>query len=59
MGFLIPGVAATTPTAEPTPVQVQQATAMLHNYSPRLFGAPPQLTSLNDMRTMSAANGLP
>jgi len=57
MGFLIPGVAATTPSAEPTPAQVQQATAMLHNYSPRLFGAPPQLTSLNDMRTMSAANG--
>jgi len=29
------------------------------NYSPRLFGAPPQLTSLCDMRTLSSKNGQP
>lgn len=33
------------------PVQVSP---ILHTYSPRLFGAPPQLTSLNDMRLLSA-----
>lgn len=54
MGFLIPGVAATTGSEQPDP---QQAAAMLHNYSPRLFGSPPQLTNLNDMRLMSAAGG--
>ena len=28
-------------------------------YSPRLFGAPPQLTSLCDMRTLSSKDGIP
>lgn len=31
-----------------------QASPLLNSYSPRLFGSPPQLTNLNDMRLMSA-----
>lgn len=33
---------------------VYQSSPLLHTYSPRLFGAPPQLTHLNDMRLKSA-----
>ena len=47
MGFLIPGVAGTVGTNQPT---AQQASPLLHCYSPRLFGSPPQLTSLNDIQ---------
>lgn len=54
MGFLIPGVAGTVGTNQPT---AQQASPLLHCYSPRLFGSPPQLTSLNDIRSMSASGG--
>lgn len=54
MAYLIPGVAGTTDSAEPSP---QQASALLQYYSPRLFGSPPQLTNLNDMRLMSASGG--
>lgn len=54
MGFLIPGVAGTVDTAQPS---AQQASPLLHCYSPRLFGSPPQLTSLNDIRSMSASGG--
>ena len=52
MAYLIPGIAGTS--GEPS---VQQATAMLNAYSPRLFGSPPQLTNLNDMRSKSASGG--
>lgn len=31
-----------------------QTAPLLNSYSPRLFGSPPQLTNLNDMRLMSA-----
>ena len=31
-----------------------QSSPLLNTYSPRLFGSPPQLTHLNDMRLMSA-----
>lgn len=54
MGFLIPGVAGTVDTDQP---KAQQASPLLHCYSPRLFGAPPQLTSLQDIRSMSASGG--
>lgn len=61
MGFLIPGITSMSLTQDPgknneTTESVAQAAAMLHNYSPRLFGSPPQLTNLNDMRLMSSAN---
>ena len=54
MAFIIPGVAGTVDSQAPS---LQQASPLMHNYSPRLFGAPPQLTSLNDMRLMSSADG--
>lgn len=54
MAFIIPGVAGTVDSQTPS---LQQASPLMHNYSPRLFGAPPQLTSLNDMRLMSSADG--
>ena len=31
-----------------------QSSPLLNTYSPRLFGSPPQLTHLNDMRLMSS-----
>lgn len=34
-----------------------QASPLLNSYSPRLFGAPPQLTNLNDMRLLSSKDG--
>lgn len=53
MGFLIPGISGTTTGDDLTP-SVAQAAPLLNCYSPRLFGSPPQLTSLNDIRSMSA-----
>ena len=52
MGFLIPGVAGTVGTDTPS---ITQASPLLNCYSPRLFGSPPQLTSLNDMRLKSSS----
>jgi len=49
MAILIPGYNNDTSTES-----MYQASPLLHNYSPRLLGAPPQLTSLNDMRLLSA-----
>ena len=49
MAILIPGYNNDTSTES-----MYQASPLLHNYSPRLLGAPPQLTSLNDMRMLSA-----
>lgn len=34
-----------------------QSSPLLNTYSPRLFGAPPQLTHLNDMRLKSSLSG--
>lgn len=51
MAFIIPGVASQVDTNVPSP---QQSSPLMKNYSPRLFGSPPQLTSLNDMRLMSS-----
>lgn len=34
-----------------------QPSPLLSAYSPRLFGSPPQLTALNDIRLMSSADG--
>lgn len=39
---------------EDTSDMPNQASPILNSYSPRLFGAPPQLTHLNDMRLMSS-----
>jgi hypothetical protein len=36
-----------------------QAAPLYHNYSPRLFGAPPQLTNLCDMRLKSSTGDTP
>lgn len=36
-----------------------QLSPLFNTYSPRLFGAPPQLTSLNDIRLMSSSDGSP
>lgn len=55
MEYLIPGISGTVETdGGPT---VAQAAPLLNCYSPRLFGSPPQLTSLNDIRSMSASGG--
>lgn len=51
MAFIIPGVSGTVESSTPS---LQQAAPLMRNYSPRLFGSPPQLTSLNDMRLMSS-----
>lgn len=40
-----------------TPDGPIQMNPLLNSYSPRLFGAPPQLTSLNDMRLLSSSAG--
>ena len=54
MGLLIPGISGTTSSNQ---ASVAQAAPLLNCYSPRLFGSPPQLTSLNDMRLMSSDGG--
>lgn len=36
-----------------------QRSAVLHSYSPRLLGAPPQLTNYNDMRLLSSDGNTP
>ena len=51
MGYLIPGISGTTSDNVPS---VAQAAPLLNCYSPRLFGSPPQLTPLNDIRSMSS-----
>lgn len=51
MSFIIPGVSSVIEGNAPN---VNQSSPLMKNYSPRLFGSPPQLTSLNDMRLMSS-----
>jgi hypothetical protein len=45
--FILPGVGEQVS-------DMYQSAPLLHDYSPRLFGAPPQLTELNDVRILSA-----
>ena len=54
MAYIIPGVGGTTTSTGDSSGSLQQAAPLLNKYSPRLFGSPPQLTSLNDMRLMSS-----
>lgn len=48
--YVLPGTDETVEDPYQTP-------PLLHYYSPRLFGAPPQLTNQCDMRIRSSANG--
>lgn len=48
--YVLPGVGGQT-TSNGTP---DQTAPLLHYYSPRLFGAPPQLTNQCDMRILSS-----
>lgn len=50
----LPGVGAQMETDEDGAFQ---PSPLLSAYSPRLFGSPPQLTSLNDIRLMSSPDG--
>lgn len=54
--FYLPGVSGQVEVNGDEPVQ---ASPLLNTYSPRLFGAPPQLTHLNDMRLLSSDGNLP
>ena len=47
--FILPGTGVQMETDQPT-----QAAPLLRYYSPRLFGAPPQLTNQCDMRILSS-----
>lgn len=49
--YYIPGIGGQIQDVGEKPYQ---SAPLLNTYSPRLFGAPPQLTHLNDMRLMSA-----
>lgn len=49
MSFIIPGA---TKVQSDTP-NASTVTPILNSYSPRLFGSPPQLTPLNDIRSLS------
>lgn len=57
MAYIIPGVGGTTTATGESGDSIQQSAPLLNKYSPRLFGSPPQLTSLNDMRLMSSDGG--
>ena len=50
--FILPGTGVQMETDQPT-----QAAPLLRYYSPRLFGAPPQLTNQCDMRILSSGDG--
>lgn len=50
MDFYLPSIGGQVSTKD----GAVQASPMLNTYSPRLFGAPPQLTHLNDMRLISS-----
>lgn len=49
--YYLPGIGGQVEDLGDTPYQ---SSPLLNKYSPRLFGSPPQLTHLNDMRLMSA-----
>lgn len=49
--YFLPGIGGQIDDPGDSPYQ---SSPLLNTYSPRLFGSPPQLTHLNDMRLMSA-----
>jgi len=49
--YFLPGIGGQIENPGDSPYQ---SSPLLNTYSPRLFGAPPQLTHMNDMRLMSA-----
>lgn len=49
--YVLPGVGGQMPEEKNSP---EQSSPLLRYYSPRLFGAPPQLTNQCDMRIMSS-----
>lgn len=51
--YILPGVGEQIESSDGTESMYQSA-PLLHDYSPRLLGAPPQLTRLNDMRLLSS-----
>jgi hypothetical protein len=51
--YILPGVGEQIESEDGTN-SMYQSTPLLHDYSTRLFGAPPQLTRLNDMRLLSS-----
>lgn len=52
--YYLPGIGGQIENLGDSPYQ---SSPLLNTYSPRLFGSPPQLTHLNDMRLMSAIPG--
>ena len=50
--YLIPGISEKT-SDDGSTNDISQRSPLLSTYSPRLFGSPPQLTTLNDMRWIS------
>lgn len=57
--YLFPGsgLAVDKGTMDSNAATTRNAINIYRAYSPRLFGAPPQLTSLNDIRTIAADDG--
>ena len=53
MSVFLPGIGQMKGTKE----SFEQANPVNSSYSPRLFGAPPQLTNLCDIRTLSGSDG--
>lgn len=53
--YILPGVGEQVESSDDT-ASMYQSAPLLHDYSPRLFGAPPQLTRLNDMRLLTSTS---
>ena len=51
--YFLPGYGGEVETSD----GIFQSSPLLSTYSPRLFGAPPQLTHLNDIRLLSSEDG--
>ena len=58
VNYYLPGFSGQA-TATTRDAIYAQAAPLYHNYSPRLFGAPPQLTNLCDMRLKSSTGEVP
>jgi hypothetical protein len=56
--YYLPGFSAQA-TTNSTDAVYAQAAPLYHQYSPRLFGAPPQLTNQCDMRLKSSTGSMP
>lgn len=52
--YYLPGIGGQTELPDNKTRTPYQSAPLLNTYSPRLFGAPPQLTHLNDMRLLSS-----